>query len=124
MAGQRRALPVLRLPRPVWLALGLGSGAAAVLVAGPLILVLWLAPDLALLAGGLHSFDSTGRLHPRAIRAYNAAHVLAGPGVLALLAVAFAPGLLALAAIWLSHIAIDRALGYYPRDASGRSRSG
>lgn len=124
MAGHRRALPVLRLPPAVWLALGLGSGAAALLAAGPLILALWLAPDLALLAGGLRTFDSEGRLHPRAIRAYNAAHVLAGPGLLALLAVAFARGLLALAAIWLSHIAIDRALGYYPRDASGRSRSG
>lgn len=115
---------MLRLPRLVWLALGLGAGAAAVLAAGPVILALWLAPDLALLAGGLRTFDSDGRLHPRAIRAYNAAHVLAGPALLALLAMALAPGLLALAAVWLSHIAIDRALGYYPRDVSGRSRSG
>jgi len=119
-----RALPLLRLPRLLWLAVGVGAGAAAVLAAGPVVLALWLAPDLTLLAGGFSTLAADGRMHPRAIRAYNAAHVLVGPAALALLALALAPGLLALPAIWLSHIAIDRALGYYPRDMSGRPRGG
>ena len=91
---------LLVLPRAVWLVLGVAAGAAAALLASPWLLLLWLVPDLGFLGG---------------MRGYNALHVLAGPALLAAAGVVLGPLVLALAALWLCHIAIDRALGYLPR---------
>jgi hypothetical protein len=119
-----RAPAMLVLPRPLWLAIGLAAGVAAAAVASPWLLAAWLAPDLALPVGGLPPFDSEGRLKPAAVRAYNATHVLAGPLVLAIIGALTTPFVLALAALWLCHIGIDRALGYPPRNPDGSIRGG
>jgi hypothetical protein len=72
---------------------------------------LFLVPDLSLLAylGGARAGAA----------AYNVAHSYLGP--LALLAAAFgpAPALLPYALIWLAHCAMDRALGYGLKYATG-----
>lgn len=116
----RRPLPMLRLPRPVWLIAGLGAATGAVVSGSPWILLAWIAPDAALLAAGTGVLRG-GAMSPRAIRAYNAGHILAGP--LALLAASLPiPALLAPALIWLSHVAVDRAFGYTPRGADGMPR--
>lgn len=119
-SAAHRPLPMLRLPRPVWLLAGLGSAAGAVAASSPLILPAWILPDLALLAGGTAVLRG-GAMDRRAIRAYNAAHVLAGPALL-LAASALVPALAPLGLIWLSHVAIDRGLGYTPRGADGLPR--
>jgi Domain of unknown function (DUF4260) len=79
--------------------------------------LLWLAPDLTLL-GGL----DRGRLSPRAVPAYNAVHSLWAP---AIAAAAAALGLLpwVIAAAWLSHITVDRALGFGLRTRDGFQRA-
>jgi hypothetical protein len=120
----RRPLPMLRLPRLLWLAIGLAAGVASALVASPWLLAAWLVPDLSLLAAGLPPIDQDGSLKPAAVRAYNATHVLAGPLVLCVVGALTAPIVLALAALWLCHIGIDRALGYRPRNADGAIRGG
>lgn len=52
--------------------------------------------------------------------AYNAAHALIGPTLLLLAGLLFpAPLMVAIAVIWLAHIAIDRALGYGLKLPSG-----
>ncbi len=116
------ALPVLRLARPVWLLIGAGATVAAVALSSPWILAAWITPDLALLAGGLKPIDGQGRLNPAAVRAYNASHALVGPALLGLAGVLASPAALAAAALWLSHIGIDRALGYGLRAADGSQR--
>ena len=66
-----------------------------------------------------------GQLHPRAVPAYNAAHLLAGPIVLGALAsfgvlsLGFFVGALA----WAFHVALDRSLGYGLRTRDGFQRS-
>lgn len=89
-------------------------------------IVFGIAPDLALLAGVSRGIER-GRLHPRAVPAYNAAHRLVGPVVL--LAVAVATRLLggplgAAALAWLSHVLVDRACGYGLRAKDGWQRAG
>jgi hypothetical protein len=70
-----------------------------------LFAVLLLAPDLSF-CGYLVS-PRVGAL------AYNAAHVTLGPAALGLIALLWREPLAAqLAAIWLAHIGIDRAIGY------------
>lgn len=119
-----RPLPPLRLTRAAWLAVGVSALALAVALASPWILLAWLLPDLAVLAGGPRIADADGRMRPAAIRGYNATHVLAGPAAVAVVGALAAPALLAVAALWLSHLGIDRAIGYWPRDADGRPRHG
>jgi len=64
-----------------------------------------------------------GRLAPRAVPYYNAAHMLAGPlvtlGIGAALGSAAAVGV---GAAWLVHVAVDRAVGYDLRDSAGAVR--
>lgn len=117
-------LPILRLNRTMWLALGIAGAAFAAFVVSPWLLAAWIVPDFSVLAGGFRIIDEHGRMHPAAIRGYNAAHVLLGPAVLALASIALGHIAIAAAALWLSHIAIDRALGYGPRDAEGEIRRG
>jgi hypothetical protein len=99
--------------RAAWLVAGVAAAVASAVVGSPWLLAAWLAPDLGVLAGGLPLVDDAGRLRPAAARGYNATHAPWAPPVLA--AVALATGstaLLAVAALWFSHIGIDRALGY------------
>jgi hypothetical protein len=109
------------------LAAGLGAAAlaaavAAAFLASPWILVAWLIPDVALLAGLSPDFGAQGRLAPRAVPAYNALHALPGP--IALIAAGvLLPALVAPGLIWLSHVLADRALGYGLRTPDGRQRA-
>ncbi len=83
--------------------------------------LLWLAPDVALLAGMSREF-ADGRLAPRAVPLYNALHHLLGP---ALLGAAAVVGIVSpvLALAWLSHVTVDRALGFGLRTKEGLQRA-
>ena len=76
-----------------------------------LFALLFLAPDLAMLAY-LRS-TATGTL------AYNAVHTYVAPALLALLGLAVGPVAFGLAAIWTAHIGADRLLGYGLKLSSG-----
>ena len=91
----------------------------SIVLGGPLMLVLLLVPDLALLTS-LSSLRE-GQLDRRAVRAYNLAHHLptAVAGVAAGLIV---PSILPFALLWLAHIAMDRTVGYSPRALDGTQR--
>ncbi len=117
-------LPHLRLNRTLWLGLGIAGAVVAALVVSPWLLAAWIVPDVSVLAGGFRIVDEEGRMRPAAIRGYNAAHALVGPAVLALASIALGHIAIAAAALWLSHIALDRALGYWPREAHGEIRRG
>jgi hypothetical protein len=107
-----------RVPRTALLTLGVLAAVAAAAVAGPWVLALWLLPDVALL-GGLRD----GRLAPRAVPVYNALHALPAPAALTA-AGAVTGGLpLALGLLWLSHVGIDRGLGYGLRAPDGTVRA-
>ncbi len=122
MPTTRRTFPTLRLSRPLWFAVGTAATVAAVMLSSPWLLAAWLAPDLAILAGGFPMFDGQGRLSPAAVRGYNASHSLVGPAALGLLGLILVPGVLAVAALWLSHIGLDRSLGYGLRAPDGSQR--
>ncbi len=117
IAEQISPVPLRRL---VWAALFAGSlGAALALDAGAWQLwALLVAPDIALFAGIGRGLEKK-QLHPRAVPLYNALHHPAGPVVLGLASIALGPAWLAGALGWLAHIAIDRAVGYGPRDTRG-----
>ena len=80
------------------------------------------APDLALLLGFGRNLEK-GRLHPRAVPFYNAAHSFAGPALLALASLALPAGWLVAALAWALHIAMDRTIGYGMRTRDGFQRS-
>jgi Domain of unknown function (DUF4260) len=80
------------------------------------------APDLALLLGIGPGLEK-GRLHPRAVPFYNAAHSLWGPAVLAVAAIALPAAWLVGALGWALHIALDRSVGYGMRTRDGFQRS-
>ncbi len=115
-------LPTLRLARPVWLIVGAAATVGVVMLGSPWLLAAWIAPDLAILAGGVNAVDGRGTMSPAAVRGYNATHSLAGPVALGLLGLIGVPAVLAPAALWLSHIGIDRSLGYGLRAADGSQR--
>ena len=82
-----------------------------------------LLPDVALLTGIGSNLDR-GQLHPRAVRLYNLLHawwlgpmLMLGGGLLAPHSPLWLGGL-----AWMSHIGIDRTLGFGPRDPTGRQR--
>jgi hypothetical protein len=110
------------VPLPHTLALGLAGIAAAVagaLVGSPGLLALWIVPDVALLAG----MDArAGRLAPRAVPLYNALHALWGPLVLIAAGALLLPVLAGTALVWLSHVLMDRSLGYGLRTRDGWQR--
>ncbi|MFC5381811.1 DUF4260 family protein [Aquipuribacter nitratireducens] len=119
------------LARLAWAAVGLAAGGASVALGSPWLLLAWLVPDLGVLAGGWRVVDAAGRLTRRAALGYNAAHSLVGPALLAAVAalVAAPTGgagaaswLAAVAALWLCHIGVDRALGYRLRPVPPRRK--
>lgn len=104
---------VERSARIAWGCLGLASLAAALVWGSWWLLTAWLVPDLGVLAGGFRMVDERGRLNRRAAVGYNIMHALVGPA--ATVALALATGSMwvgAVAALWVSHIGVDRALGY------------
>lgn len=119
MSRPRRALA---LPRLVWAAVGLAALAASVALIGPWAFALWLLPDLSVAAGGRNAFTGDGRLSPRAVAGYNAAHALPGPVALTLVGLVASPVAAAAGVLWLSHVCLDRALGYGLRAADGSQR--
>ncbi|MCG8966829.1 MULTISPECIES: DUF4260 family protein [Streptomyces] len=127
----RRALALVR--RTAWLLGALFWSAFAVLeavhhgwIAGLLAFAFFLAPDLTFLAGLSDAPRmEKGRLPPRAVPYYNAAHRALIP--LALLVIStvtpltWAPAFAALCG-WLAHISYDRAFGYGLRTKEGFQR--
>jgi hypothetical protein len=81
-----------------------------------------LGPDLALLLGAGAGL-AKGRLHPRAVRLYNALHSYWGPGLLALAAIALPTGYFVGALAWAFHVSLDRSVGYGMRTRDGFQRS-
>lgn len=123
VAGRPTARPLETVARRLSLAVvGVALGWLAVALTTPWILALWLAPDISL----VRAFgDEKGVLKPSAVRRYNATHSLIGPtAVLAagLIAWAWTPVVLAVAAVWASHVLVDRACGYGLRTPEGRQR--
>ncbi len=108
--------------RPLLAAGGLAALAGALWLLGPWALPLWLAPDLAFLAALGAPFDRDGRLAPRAVPAYNAAHALPGPVVLSAAGAVVGAVVLGLGLLWLSHVLLDRAMGYGLRAPDGSQR--
>lgn len=99
--------------RLLWGVAGVGALSVAVSVGSWWLLTAWLVPDLGVLAGGWRIVDDQGRLSRAATVGYNATHALIGPAVVAALAWGWSsPWLAAVAVLWFSHVAIDRALGY------------
>ncbi|MGL5809453.1 MAG: DUF4260 family protein [Nocardioides sp.] len=119
-------MPVRR--RLAWF--GVTLAAATILVAswpgataGILALLL---PDLPLLVPG--AWAERGRLKRWAVPLYNTTHALAGPLTLMLIGGALTLAgagdtALGIAAGWLVHVAIDRAVGYDLRTADGLIRT-
>ncbi len=121
--NQGAARRPLRAPVAIGMAaVATAAAVAAAVLASPWILLLWLVPDVALLAGMSREFGEHGRLAPRAVPAYNALHALPGPVLLTAAGVA-APVLLSLGLVWLSHVLADRALGYGLRGRDGWQRA-
>lgn len=118
----RFRLPSIHAPRLVWAAVGLPALGVAIALIGPWALPLWLLPDVGLLLGGRSAFTGDGRLAPRTVLGYNALHSLPGPIVLILAGAVLSPAALAAGVLWLSHVAIDRAMGYGLRAPDGSQR--
>ena len=77
-----------------------------------MFLMLWLVPDLSMLAYLKSSCWGA--------RCYNAAHSYVLPATLAASALFLhAPGMLSIALIWVNHIGVDRMLGYGLKYADG-----
>jgi hypothetical protein len=79
-------------------------------------------PDVALFLG-IGRDLTKGQLHPRAVGLYNLLHRPMAPLVLAAAALAVEPVLLAGAAGWATHIAVDRIAGYGLRTPDGFQRA-
>ncbi|WP_248964050.1 DUF4260 family protein [Sphaerisporangium perillae] len=133
-AARTSAARTLRIARRVgWLGLALFLTAFAVLEIAKygtttlLAAVLFMiAPDLTMLVGASDAKNlRRGRLSPRAVPFYNAAH---RPWIPLALLVAYTfspiawPPLFAAGLAWLGHIAYDRALGYGLRTPEGFQR--
>lgn len=115
--------PPFAAPRAACAALGATALAAAVVLLGPWALALWLLPDLALLVGGRSAFTGDGRLAPRAVPVYNALHALPGPVALTAVGAVLGGPVLGLGVLWISHVLLDRAMGYGLRAADGGQRA-
>ena len=122
LAIQTQTLFRTAFARGVFLIVGIAAQAGAIVLLGPWTLALWLVPDVALLAGISRDSNEQGRLAPRAVPFYNALHALPGPLALTGLGVAMGPLVLALGLVWLSHVSVDRAVGYGLRRPDGSQR--
>ena len=78
-------------------------------------------PDLALLYGAAHDLER-GRLHPRAVRFYNAVHSFWIPLVLMAVGLWLPPVFFVSGLVWAAHIAWDRGLGFGLRTREGRQQ--
>jgi len=121
------AVPTARrtIPAPQRVALGaagLVAFAGAIATIGWLAPAVWLVPDLTMLAGLGPDMPRDGRMAPRAVPFYNAAHALAGPVALTAAGVVAGPVVLGLGLTWLSHVLVDRAMGYGLRAPDGSQR--
>jgi hypothetical protein len=103
-------------------AVGVAAFAGAVTTIGLLAPALWLAPDLTMLVGLGPGMPRDGRMPPRAVPFYNAAHSLTGPLALTAAGIVGGPVVLGLGLTWLSHVLIDRAAGYGLRTPEGYQR--
>ena len=122
LAIQTQTLFRTAFARGVFLIAGIAAQAGAIVLLGPWTLALWLVPDLALLAGISRESNEHGRLAPRAVPFYNALHALPGPLALTAVGIATGPLTLALGLVWLSHVSVDRAVGYGLRRPDGSQR--
>jgi hypothetical protein len=122
-------LPEIRFPGAVWIINSIALVAGTIylardLGAGWVALGFALMPDLGLMYG-MSSEMAKGQIHPRAVPLYNVLHLLAGPAVMALLAVTGLIGELGYVAAlaWAAHVTVDRALGYGLRTKEGFQRA-
>lgn len=122
LAIQTQTLFRTAFARGVFLSAGVAAQAGAIVLVGPWTLAPWLLPDIALLAGISRESNEDGRLAPRAVPLYNALHGLPGPLVLTAIGVATGPMVLAIGLVWLSHVTVDRAVGYGLRAPDGNQR--
>ena len=81
------------------------------------------ANAVSLLTGASRELNAAGRLAPRAVPLYNAAHALPGPVAALAIGVLVSPTVLGLGFVWLSHVTIDRAAGYGLRAPDGSVRA-
>ena len=109
--------------RPLYAIGGLAALAGAVALIGPWAFALWLLPDIALIAGLRRGFADDGRLAPRAVPLYNALHSLPAPVAVSIVgAVAADPLVAGLGVLWISHVTLDRAMGFGLRTPDGEQR--
>ena len=104
--------------RALHLIAGIAAAVAAVAVAGPWVLALWLLPDVALVG----AFAGGGRLKPSAVGRYNAVHMLPPAVALTTVGLVAGPVVLGLGLIWVSHVLADRGMGYGLRAPDGWQR--
>jgi hypothetical protein len=75
-------------------------------------------PDVALAYGAAPGLEH-GRIHPRAVRFYNAVHSFWIPLALMIVGLWLPPLVFASGAVWAAHIAWDRGLGFGLRSREG-----
>jgi hypothetical protein len=78
-------------------------------------------PDVALVYGAATGLER-GRLHPRAVRLYNAVHSFWLPLALMAVGLLLPPVVFVAAVVWAAHIAWDRGLGFGLRTREGYQR--
>jgi hypothetical protein len=78
-------------------------------------------PDVALLYGAAPDLER-GRLHPRAVRFYNAVHSFWLPLALMAVGLWLPPVVFVAGVVWAAHIAWDRGLGFGLRTREGYQR--
>lgn len=117
-----RPTSALASRRVVHAVLGLAALGGAVALLGPWAFALWLLPDVGLLAGVRRGFGEHGRLAPVAVPYYNALHALPGPVLLIAVGLLAGPSVLGYGVLWLSHVLLDRAMGYGLRTPDGEQR--
>lgn len=85
-------------------------------------LVFVILPDVALFYGAAPGIEP-GRLHPRAVRFYNAVHGFWFPVAIMVVGLWLPPLVFTSGAVWAAHIAWDRGLGFGLRTRAGYQRS-
>ena len=112
-AGQHDSVTVLLRLEALFVVAGSAVAYAHTGTSWWLFAALWLVPDLSMLgyAGGRPCWGA---------RIYNAAHTYVLPATLALLGWQLHAQIdLAIALVWINHIAVDRVLGYGLKYAAG-----
>jgi hypothetical protein len=113
--------------RSVYLALGAALTIIALVEmirfggAAWIALAFFILPDVALLYGAAPDLER-GRLHPRAVRLYNAVHTFWLPLALMAVGLWLPPVVFVSGLVWAAHIAWDRGLGFGLRTREGYQR--